>query len=164
MAYLLFMAKEIERKFKICGDFRPQVTESHRIRQGYIAHENGRTVRLRMVDEKAVLTIKGPQLQRGVSCRVEWEKEIPAADAIELMGICQGGFIDKTRHIVPFEGHVFEVDEFHGDNDGLIFAEVELGSVDETFEKPQWLGEEVTEDPRYYNSSLLKYPYKDWDR
>ena len=158
------MALEIERKFKICGDFRGQVTESHRIRQGYIAHENGRTVRVRTIDDKAVLTIKGPQLRSGASCRVEWEKEISMEDALILMGVCQGGFIDKTRHIVPFAGHIFEVDEFYGDNEGLIFAEVELGSPDEAFERPEWLGEDVTSDSRYYNSNLLSYPYKDWER
>ncbi|MBO4670694.1 MAG: CYTH domain-containing protein [Bacteroidales bacterium] len=158
------MALEIERKFTICGDFRAQVTESHHIRQGYIAHENHRTVRVRTIDDRAVLTIKGPQLQSGISCRVEWEKEITMDDALELMGICRGGFIDKTRHIVPFAGHIFEVDEFHGDNEGLIFAEVELKSPDEAFERPQWLGEDVTDDSRYYNSNLLKYPYKDWTR
>ncbi len=156
------MPKEIERKFKICGDFRPFVKESHRILQGYIAHDGGRSVRVRILDERAFLTIKGPQEQAGVSCRMEWEKEITLPEAQELMSICKGGFIDKTRHIVPFGGHIFEVDEFYGDNAGLVFAEVELSGVDEAFERPEWLGEEVTADPRYYNANLLRFPYKYW--
>ena len=152
---------EIERKFLVSGDFRPFVESSSRIRQGYIAHENGRTVRVRTRDERGYLTIKGPSDVSGIS-RFEWEKEIAFEDALSLMELCQGGFIDKTRNLVPFGGHVFEVDEFYGDNDGLIMAEVELDSVDEPFEKPSWLGEEVTGDRRYYNSHLLKMPYKMW--
>lgn len=156
------MAKEIERKFTVQGDFRRFITDSVHICQGYIAHEKGRSVRVRITDGKGTLTIKGPQEAAGVSCRTEWEKELSEEDALVLLSLCQGGFIDKTRHTVPYEGHVFEVDEFHGDNEGLIMAEVELGSVEEEFERPQWLGEEVSADPRYYNASLLKYPYKEW--
>ena len=152
---------EIERKFLVSGDFRPFVESSSRIRQGYIAHENGRTVRVRTRDDRGYLTIKGPSDVSGIS-RFEWEKEIALGDALSLMELCQGSFIDKTRNLVPFGGHVFEVDEFYGDNDGLIMAEVELDSVDEPFEKPSWLGEEVTGDRRYYNSHLLKMPYKMW--
>ena len=153
--------REIERKFLVRGDFRPSVTSSSRIRQGYIAHENGRTVRVRTRDDKAYLTIKGPSDAMGMS-RFEWEREIPVDDALELMGLCQGGFIDKTRSLVPFAGHVFEVDEFYGDNEGLVMAEVELSAEDEEFERPEWLGEEVTGDRRYYNSHLLKLPFKMW--
>lgn len=153
--------REIERKFLVRGDFRPFVSSSSRIRQGYIAHENGRTVRVRTRDDKAYLTIKGPSDESGIS-RFEWEREIPVEDALELMGICQGGFIDKTRNLVPFGGHVFEVDEFYGDNEGLVMAEVELSAPDEPFEKPSWLGEEVTGDRRYYNSHLLLRPFKMW--
>ena len=157
------MPKEIERKFKVSDGFREGIMESHRIVQGYIAHQNGRTVRVRLVDGIGILTIKGPKDPgNGAISRFEWEKEIPAEEALQLMSLCQGGFIDKTRHLVPFGGHIFEVDEFHGDNEGLVFAELELTSDDEEFERPSWLGEEVSADPRYFNSSLLAYPYKNW--
>ena len=127
--------------------------------QGYLCSSGGNTVRVRLRDDKAYLTIKGPT--NGLS-RFEWEKEIPADDARALMALCQGGLIDKTRYLVPFGGHTFEVDEFYGDNEGLTVAEVELGSEDEAFEKPGWLGEEVSDDPRYRNSHLLTAPYKTW--
>lgn len=154
---------EIERKFLVKGDWRSEAIGSSRIMQGYIAHENGRTVRIRVRDEKAVLTIKGPSDAAGMS-RFEWEREISMEDAVDLMSICQGGFIDKVRYIVPFEGHTFEVDEFAGANQGLVMAEVELGSEDEAFARPEWLGDEVTGDRRYYNSHLLGYPYCMWDK
>jgi len=155
------MKREIERKFLVAGDFRPFVESSSRITQGYIAHDNGRTVRVRTRDDKAYLTIKGPSDASGIS-RFEWEEEIPVPDALQLMEICQGGFVDKTRHLVPFGGHIFEVDEFYGDNEGLIVAEIELSDVFEAFSRPGWLGEEVTGDRRYYNSHLLRNPYKNW--
>lgn len=155
------MNKEIERKFLIGGDFRPFIDSSTHIRQGYIARENGRTVRVRTRDDKAYLTIKGPSDETGLG-RDEWEMEISMEDALCLMTLCQNGFIEKTRHIVPFGGHIFEVDEFHGDNEGLIFAEVELADAFERVELPSWIGEEVTGDRKYYNSHLLTHPYKDW--
>ena len=155
------MNKEIERKFLIEGDFRPFVESSSHIRQGYIARDGGRTVRVRIRDNKAYLTIKGPSDETGMG-RLEWEIEIALEDALQLMPLCQMGIIDKTRHIVPFGGHIFEVDEFHGDNQGLIFAEVELSDANEEVELPTWIGDEVTLDRKYYNSNLLTHPYKDW--
>lgn len=152
---------EIERKFLVKGDFKSQATSSTRIRQGYVAHENGRTVRVRTRDDKAYLTIKGPSDAAGLS-RLEWEIEIDFEEALTLFSICQGGFIDKTRWIVPFGGHDFEVDEFYGENEGLIMAEVELEDEDEAFLRPEWLGDEVTGDRRFYNSHLLAYPYSRW--
>ena len=139
--------------------FRDFVTESHRISQGYIAHDGGNTVRVRILDDKGILTIKGPT--NGMS-RAEWEIEIPLRDAEDLMRLTKSGRIEKTRHIVPAGKRYWEVDEFHGDNAGLIMAEIELGSEDEAFERPDWLGPEVTGDRRYYNSYLSKFPYKTW--
>lgn len=191
---------ETERKFLVHdSSFKQLSVKSFRIKQGYIAHEGGNTVRVRIRDEEAFLTIKGPSLD-GIS-RFEWEREIPLADAEELLLLCHGGFIDKTRYLVPVghaapetlrfatslpptlsagpshscghgrpqvpeaacpAGKYFEVDEFYGDNEGLVMAEIELDSPDEPFERPSWLGEEVTGDRRYYNSHLLKYPFKAW--
>ncbi len=152
---------EIERKFRVNGDFTPFATNCTHIQQGYIASGNGRTVRVRIRDEKGYLTIKGPGSAGGLK-RYEFEKEIPLSDAQDLMAICEPGIIDKHRYLVPVGQHVFEVDVFHGDNEGLIMAEVELGSEDEAFERPDWLGEEVTGDRRFYNSHMRKFPYKMW--
>ena len=152
---------EIERKFLVCGDFRSDAVSSTRIRQAYINSEGGRTVRVRIRDEKAYLTIKGPSLDGGLS-RFEWEIEIPVADAEQLMQLRVTPLVDKRRYLVPFGGHTFEVDEFYGDNEGLVMAEVELASVDEAFTRPEWLGAEVTGDRRYYNSHLARHPYKEW--
>lgn len=159
-----FFAKmhfEIERKFRVKGDFRPFATSSSHIQQGYIASGNGRTVRVRIRDDKGYLTIKGPGGSDGLK-RYEFEKEIPLADAQDLMFICEPGVIDKVRYLVPVGQHTFEVDVFAGDNEGLIMAEVELGAEDESFERPDWLGEEVTGDRRFYNSHMRQYPYKMW--
>ena len=152
---------EIERKFLVCGDFRSGAVSSTRIRQAYINSEGGRTVRVRIRDDKAYLTIKGPSLDGGLS-RFEWEIEIPLADAEQLMRLRVTPLVDKRRYLVPFGGHTFEVDEFYGDNEGLVMAEVELASVDEAFECPDWLGAEVTGDRRYYNSHLARHPFKEW--
>ena len=152
---------EIERKFLVCGDFRPSVRRSLHLVQGYICTEHGRTVRVRLSDGRGFLTIKGPGSADGTT-RFEWEKEIPVEDVRELLKICEPGVIDKTRYLVPAGKHTFEVDEFYGDNEGLVVAEVELDSEDEEFVRPGWLGEEVTGDPRYYNSMLMKKPYKTW--
>ena len=152
---------EIERKFLVCGDFKSQAASSSRIRQAYINQAGGRTVRVRIRDEKAYLTIKGPSLDGGLS-RFEWEIEIPVADAEQLLELRVSAVIDKRRYLVPFEGHTFEVDEFYGDNEGLVMAEVELSEPDEAFARPSWLGREVTGDPRYYNSHLSRHPYKEW--
>ena len=119
-------------------------------------------MRVRTWGEKGFLTIKGPTAKDSCS-RFEWEIEIPLDDARELIGLCDGGVIDKVRHLVSFKGHVFEVDEFAGDNQGLVVAEVELSSEDEEFERPDWLGKEVTGERRYYNSCLLSSPYCSWD-
>lgn len=155
---------EIERKFLVKSpEFKDQATGCSHFVQGYITSPPAKTVRVRIADDKAYLTIKGSGSASGMS-RFEWEMEIPGKDALALLGICEGGVIEKDRYYVPFAGHTFEVDEFFGDNEGLVMAEVELSSEDETFEKPEWLGQEVTGDSRYYNSSLRKYPYIQWKR
>lgn len=152
------MAKEIERKFLVSGEFRQDSPESYRIMQGYICSDQDRTVRVRVRGNKGFLTIKGRSSADGLS-RYEWEKEIPASEAVELMALCGSGVIDKTRYLVPFGRHTYEVDVFHGANEGLVLAEIELAEEQETFEKPSWLGEEVTGDPRYYNSMLSLHPF-----
>ncbi len=153
---------ETERKFLVKDDsYKAGATCSHRITQGYICRDKGRTVRVRLCDDKAYLTIKGAGSASGMS-RYEWEKEISADDARDLFLLCQCGIIDKTRHIVPYDGKVFEVDEFHGENSGLVMAEIELASEDEAFSRPAWLGKEVTGDRRYYNSMLVSAPYSGW--
>lgn len=156
------MAQEIERKFLVKDDSYKQMASSFtHILQGYICRTSGRTVRVRMRGEKAYLTIKGPSQDGGLS-RYEWEHEIPGHEALELMSLCESGVIDKIRYLVPYGGHTFEVDEFFGDNEGLVMAEVELNAVDEEFECPPFLGEEVTGDRRYYNSCLTTHPFKEW--
>lgn len=155
------MAQEIERKFLVTGDFKSQVSKSIRIVQGYLSSVPERTVRVRIKGERGFITIKGIGSASGAS-RYEWEKEIPVSEVIELLKICEPGVIDKTRHLVVVGKHTFEVDEFHGDNEGLYVAEVELSSEKEQFIKPTWLGKEVTGDKKYYNSMLMKFPYKKW--
>lgn len=154
---------ELERKFLVKDDsYKAFATSSHRIRQGYIAHDAGRTVRVRLIDGKGILTIKGPSTD-GIS-RLEWEKEIPFQDALDLFSICKSGSIDKTRFIVPTSNpeRFFEVDEFYGDNEGLTVAEIELASTEEEYDHPDWLSDEVTGDKRYYNSQLIKNPFNQW--
>lgn len=155
------MALEIERKFLVAGDFKSLATSHSRIMQGYICSQRGRTVRVRLRDEKAYLTIKGPSFNGGLS-RYEFEKEITKDEGLSLMRLCEAGIIDKIRWLVPVGRHIFEVDEFFGENEGLIVAEVELEKEDEAFERPAFLGEEVTGDRKYYNSSLRLHPYKQW--
>lgn len=155
------MAQEIERKFLLNGDFKPDVRKSMRISQGYLCSVPERTVRIRVRDDQGFITIKGKGDTDGIS-RYEWEQEIPVNDALQLLQICEPGVIDKTRHLVDFGRHTFEVDEFHGDNEGLVMAEIELASPDEPFDRPSWLGKEVTGDARYYNSALAGNPYKNW--
>lgn len=149
------MPLEIERKFLVADDsYRHTATSSSRIRQGYICRESGRTVRVRIRDERGFLTIKGPS-PNGLS-RYEFEKEITLDEADNLFRLCLPGVIDKTRYLVPMaDGHIFEVDEFYGANEGLVIAEVELSSEDEPFMRPPFLGREVTGDKRYYNSNLI---------
>ena len=157
------MAIEIERKFLVKGEFRHQAYAKSHICQGYISSGNGRTVRVRIRDKQGFLTIKGPSNQAGLS-RYEFEKEIPLSDAEELLQICEPGIIDKTRYLVQQGKHTFEVDEFYGDNEGLVIAEVELQSEDEPYERPDFLDVEVTGDRRYYNSHLRRYPFKAWNK
>lgn len=152
---------EIERKFLVKGPFKELASSSSRIMQGYISSMKGRTVRVRIRDEKGYLTIKGPSDQGGL-VRYEFEKEISLQDARDLMKICEPGIIDKTRYLVSYEGHIFEVDEFYGENEGLILAEVELKAPDEPFERPAFLGREVTGDRRFYNSCMRVHPYSQW--
>lgn len=156
------MGREIERKFLVCGEFRDRITTSYRISQGYIARSDELTLRVRTFGDKGFLTIKGRSDSEGLS-RNEWEWEIPIGEARELLQYSKGT-IEKCRYIVPHCGHTFEVDCFFGDNEGLTMAEVELQSPDEEFERPEWLGDEVTGDRRYYNSQLLKNPFKKWER
>ena len=153
------MSKEIERKFLVRGDFKSQAFRSERIMQGYLSSVPERTVRVRIKGNEGFLTIKGQSNASGLT-RYEWEKEIPVDEARELLQLSEPGMIDKTRYFVQVGKHVFEVDEFYGENEGLILAEIELQSEDEPFEKPEWLGKEVTGDPRYYNAMLSKKPYK----
>jgi CYTH domain-containing protein len=155
------MFREIERKFLVAGDFKAYAYARHRIVQGYMCADAKRTVRVRISDDKGYITVKGRSKDGGLS-RFEWEKEISVHEAEALLSLCEPGVIDKVRYIVNVGTHVFEVDEFHGDNEGLLLAEVELSSVDEDFERPQWLGEEVTGDRRYYNSYLSVHPFITW--
>ena len=152
---------EIERKFLVRkgGAYKSAAFSSSHIVQGYIPSDAA-TVRIRIRDDKAYLTIKGKS-KDGIG-RYEFEKEIEMDEARQLMQLCKGGVIDKRRYLVKSGNHTFEVDEFYGDNEGLVMAEVELGSVDETFEKPDFIGPEVTGDKRFYNKHMLKYPFSLW--
>ena len=156
------MAQEIEKKFLVKSeDFKKEASKEIRIIQGYLSSIPERTVRVRVKGTKGFITIKGISNQSGAS-RYEWEKEIPVVEVEELFKICEPGVIDKTRYEIKAGKYTFEVDEFHGDNRGLTVAEIELTDENDTFEKPQWLGEEVTGDVKYYNSMLMKNPYKNW--
>lgn len=156
------MAQEIEKKFLVKGDFKSSVTKETRITQGYLSSVPERTVRTRVKGDKGFLTIKGIGNASGAS-RYEWEKEISVNEAKELLQICEPGVIDKTRFIIPADGDLFfEVDEFYGENEGLTVAEIELPTEETSFTKPEWLGEEVTGDVKYFNSMLMKNPYKNW--
>ena len=154
------MAEEIERKFLVVGEYKHLAHSSSHLVQGYIA-SGRRTVRVRLSDDRAWLTIKGPSRDGGLS-RYEWEREIDASEAMELLQLAEGALIDKRRWLVEYEGHTFEVDEFAGDNEGLTIAEVELSSTDEAFARPLWLGREVTGERRFYNSHLRAHPYSEW--
>ncbi len=155
---------EIERKFLVVGEeFKHLAHAQKRIKQGYIVADGKRSVRVRRSDDTAYITIKGPSNDNGVS-RYEFEKEITLEEAEELFLLCEPGIIDKTRFLVRHAGHVFEVDEFYGDNEGLVMAELELQSVDEPFEKPHFIGREVTGDRRFYNANLRKYPFAIWGK
>ena len=156
------MAQEIERKFLVLDDsFKHEAFSKSHIQQGYLCSERGRTVRVRIRDERAYLTIKGPSENGGLS-RYEFEREIPLEDGQQMMQLCEPGIIDKTRWLVKSGKHTFEVDEFFGDNEGLVVAEVELAYEDEPYEKPHFIGKEVTGDRRYYNSCLCVKPFNKW--
>ena len=154
--------QEIERKFLVLSDaFKAAAVTQNRIVQGYLNSDPERTVRVRIKGNKGFLTIKGKGNASGTT-RLEWEKEIPVSEAELLLPLCEKGMIDKIRYEVPVGNHVYEVDVFSGDNDGLIVAEIELNTEEEFFEKPNWLGEEVTGEERYYNAFLSNSPYKNW--
>lgn len=153
---------EIERKFLVISDEFKKASHSHfRIIQGFLNTNPDRTVRVRLKGDKGYLTVKGRSTLNGVS-RFEWEKEISKTDCNALLPLCETGIIDKMRYAVNVGKHVFEVDVFFERNAGLVIAEIELNHEDEKFEKPSWLGQEVTGDKRYYNSQLSQYPFKTW--
>lgn len=154
---------EIERKFLVTSeDFKTFSYTKNHIAQGYLNSDPERTVRIRIKGESGFLTIKGKGNESGTT-RMEWETELSLAEAKPLLAICEKGIIDKIRYEIEAGKHVFEVDEFFGDNEGLIIAEIELNDENEAFEKPQWLGKEVTGDERYYNAYLSKKPFKEWE-
>ncbi len=144
---------ETERKFLVEGDFKSSVNGSYHIVQGYLCRDPERTVRIRIRDNQGFITVKGLGSDVGMT-RFEWEKEISRDEAEALLHLCLPGVIDKTRYLADFGGHTFEIDEFHGAQQGLVLAEIELNAADESFEKPSWLGREVTGDPQYYNSNM----------
>jgi CYTH domain-containing protein len=152
------MSQEIERKFLVNGDFEKEVISRKRIVQGYICAEKDRTVRVRIQGDDCFLTIKSASNERGLS-RYEFEQQIAPSDAEELMKLCLPGMIDKVRHWIQVGSHTWEVDVFQGEHKGLVMAEIELSSEDESFEMPEWAEEEVTGDPRYYNANLSKQPF-----
>ena len=155
------MAIEIERKFLVSGDGWRGRGRSSRLRQGYLCATKERSVRVRLDGRKGFLTIKGPSRGAG---RAEYEYPVPARDAAEMFSLCEGPLIDKTRTRVRFDGLLWEIDEFHGDNAGLIVAEVELSRADQRVSLPPWAGKEVTGDPRYLNASLFRKPYGRWPK
>jgi len=153
---------EIERKFLVSSKaFKDEAKRSFRIKQGFLNTDPERTVRVRLKDDKGFLTVKGKSTEDGLS-RFEWENGISKTDAEALLLLCEKGVIDKIRYEIDYGNHTFEVDEFFGDNEGLIIAEVELNHPTEIFKKPHWLGEEVTGQKQYYNSQLSKQPFKTW--
>ena len=154
---------EIERKFLVLNDdFKKEAFAKNEIAQGYISTNPERTVRIRVKGNDGFLTIKGIGNETGIS-RLEWEKQIEVEEARQLMELCEKGTISKTRYEVKIGNHIFEIDEFYDDNQGLFIAEIELEHEDEVFEKPTWLGKEVTNDERYYNAYLSKNPFKNWN-
>ncbi len=153
---------EIERKFLVTGnDFMQLATSKYHIIQGYLSSTATSTVRIRLKDNQGILTIKGKSKNGGLS-RYEWEHEIEGVEAAQLLKLCSGNLIIKDRFEVPVGNHIVEIDVFYGDNEGLILAEIELENEDESYQKPAWLGMEVTGDRRYYNSGLSTFPFKYW--
>ena len=156
------MGIEIERKFLLSGDDWKELAKGTYYRQGYLNSQKERTVRVRTIDDNGFLTIKGINVG---ATRMEYEYEIPVEDANVLLDeLCDKPLIEKNRYQIEFAGFIWEVDEFFGENEGLIVAEIELESEGQQFEKPQWIGEEVSGDPRYFNSNLIKNPYSSWDK
>ena len=156
------MAKEIERKFLVKGDFKKLAIKSYKIAQGYLSKVPERTVRIRIRDNQGFLTIKGISNASGTT-RFEWEKKISKQDAENLLLLCEPTIIEKIRYIIPAINNLyFEVDEFLGENNGLVITEIELPNENTFFEKPTWLGEEVTGNQKYYNAILAKKPFKNW--
>ena len=154
------MAQEIERKFLITGEAWRELANGTTYRQGYLSTVKERTVRVRTIDDKGFLTIKGITVG---ATRAEYEYEIPASDANEMLDdLCEQPIIEKNRYKVPLDGLIWEIDEFDGVNAGLVVAEVELESENQEFTKPEWIGEEVSNDPRYFNSNLIANPYTTW--
>ena len=154
------MGVEIEKKFLLKGEEWKTLAEGTPYRQGYLSSVKERTVRVRTINEKGFLTIKGVSVG---ATRLEYEYEVPFKDASELLNeLCEKPLIEKNRYKINFAGNTWEIDEFFGENDGLVVAEIELSSEDQQFEKPAWVGEEVTGDPRYFNSNLSREPYSKW--
>jgi adenylate cyclase len=154
------MGKEIEKKFLLVNDDWRELGIGVPYCQGYISSEKGRTVRVRIINDQGILTIKGPS---DGAARLEFEYEIPVAEAREMLEfLCERPLIEKDRHKIEYAGFTWEVDEFKGDNRGLLFAEIELEEEGQEFEKPPWIGREVTGDSRYYNANLVKNPYSQW--
>ena len=153
---------EVERKFLVNNErFKKEAFDTFSIKQGFLNTHPERTVRVRVRGEQGWITIKGISSQGGTS-REEWEYLVPKEEAEQLLELCEAGVIDKTRYLVSVENHLYEVDVFSGSNEGLIVAEIELNHPDDPYPKPDWLGEEVTGDTRYYNSMLSQKPYKNW--
>lgn len=156
------MAIEIERKFLVLNSsFKDEASHQYKIVQGFLNSHKDRTVRVRILEKTGALTIKGKSSKGGL-VRFEWEKQIPLLEAESLLKLCEPGIIEKIRHQIALGEYMLEVDEFLGENKGLIIAEIELNSESDIFEKPNWLGKEVTGDVKYYNSQLANKPYKDW--
>ena len=153
------MGKEIERKYLVRGDAWRKLAEGVRYRQGYLSTVKERTVRVRTVDDRGYLTVKGVTVG---ATRKEFEYDIPAGDAALLLEMCEQPLVEKVRYKIPFGGLTWEVDEFEGANQGLVVAECELSSEDQRIELPPWIGEEVTADPRYFNSNLIAHPFSKW--
>ncbi len=154
--------QEIERKFLVQSSaYKAKAHKTYRIAQGYLNTNPNRNVRVRIMGSQGFITIKGASSQKGTT-RFEWEKEILVSEAEALLALCEQPLIEKIRHLVHYKNHLFEVDEFLGDNQGLVVAEIELTAAEEFFEKPTWLGKEVTGDSNYYNAQLSKHPFKNW--
>jgi adenylate cyclase len=154
------MGEEIERKFLVTSDAWRETAEGTSCRQGFLSTEPERTVRVRLAGSRGTITVKGKNVG---ARRAEFEYEIPAADAERLLDtLCKRPLIEKVRHTLAVGSHTWEIDVFEGENAGLVVAEIELGSEDEAFDKPEWVGEEVTDDPRYFNSNLVAKPYRTW--